>query len=300
MINFSEISDGEQWELFARDFLQEFGFFIEQSPDRGSDGGKDMLVTERLKGNLGKYEFRWLVSCKHFAGSQKSVGGQDEVNIQERLDSFHADGFIGFYSTLASSGLNTRLVQLRAKGNIKDFRIFDHQLIENYLLRVGYSELMMRYMPDSYKQFSPLRLVENDYRPLKCQACGEDILKASYEKPGTGLVLLLRDYEDDTKTNIQEVYWCCKGECDRILKARKEKPGLTTSWNDISTLFIPRYFLDWIFANFDKMRNGSVQYTEKAYEDLIVFILAISQRVMRETTEKEKELVDSLRNSFSF
>ena len=47
MIDFKEISsDGETWELFSRDFLEEMGFFIETPPDRGADGGKDMLITE--------------------------------------------------------------------------------------------------------------------------------------------------------------------------------------------------------------------------------------------------------------
>jgi hypothetical protein len=36
-------ADGEDWELFAQDFLREFGFSIESQPDRGPDGGKDLL-----------------------------------------------------------------------------------------------------------------------------------------------------------------------------------------------------------------------------------------------------------------
>ncbi len=68
MIDFTEIpDDGEVWELFARDFLQEIGSFIASPPDREPDAGKDLLVTEELKGNLGKYKLRWLVSCKHLS-----------------------------------------------------------------------------------------------------------------------------------------------------------------------------------------------------------------------------------------
>lgn len=105
MIDFTEIQNGEVWELFARDFLEAYGFYIESPPSRGADDGKDMLVTERLGGRLGTYEFKWLVSCKHKATSQRSVSEQDEQNILERLRAFGADGFIGFYSTIASSGL---------------------------------------------------------------------------------------------------------------------------------------------------------------------------------------------------
>ncbi len=40
MIDFKEIPTGEIWELFARDFLQERGFYIESMPDRGADAGR--------------------------------------------------------------------------------------------------------------------------------------------------------------------------------------------------------------------------------------------------------------------
>ena len=124
MVDFTELPDGEVWEHFARDFLAESGFQIETSPDRGADAGKDFLVTERLVGRVNTYPFRWLVSCKHFAKSGKSVSEQDEPNIRERLESFRADGFLGFYSTIPSSGLNSRLMALRNEHKIRDYRIF--------------------------------------------------------------------------------------------------------------------------------------------------------------------------------
>ncbi len=295
MIDFSEIADdGENWELFARDFLQESGFFIEHSPDRGPDGGKDLLVTERLKGNLGNYEFRWLVSCKHFAKSNKSVQEKDEINIQERLESYNADGFIGFYSTIASSGLNTRLSQLREKGKIKDYKIFDHKLIENYLLRIGYSSIMIRYMPNNYKKISPIRLVEDSYIPLKCQSCGKDLLYTMYERPYNGIVVFLEDATNEDKPIFVEVYWCCKGACDRKLRATKESVNRITAWEDMGDLIIPVYFLDWIFSHFNGLRKSDNTFSDEAFENLKLFIVAISQRVLREMTETEKERVYSL------
>ena len=140
MINFKEIEQtGEEWELFARDFLQQIGYYIESTVDRGPDGGKDLIVSEQLRGNLGNYRFKWLVSCKHFANRAKngSVKEIDEPNLLEKIESFNCDGFIGFYSTVASSGLNTRLTQLKENKKIKDVRIFDYKLIENYLIRIG-------------------------------------------------------------------------------------------------------------------------------------------------------------------
>jgi hypothetical protein len=84
LIDFKEISsDGETWELFARDFLEEMGFFIETPPDRVADGDKDMLITEEVKGKLHRDKFRWLVSCKHHAHSDKAVNENDhEKNMK--------------------------------------------------------------------------------------------------------------------------------------------------------------------------------------------------------------------------
>jgi hypothetical protein len=111
MMNFKEIPyNDDTWELFARDFLVERGFFVESSPDRGPDAGKDILIIEKLKGNINEYRFRWLVSCKHFAKSGVAVKEGDEPNILERLTAFRADGFIGFYSTIPSSGLLFRAI----------------------------------------------------------------------------------------------------------------------------------------------------------------------------------------------
>src|SRR5262245_57290916 len=118
MIDFTEIPhDSDGWELFARDFLVERGVYIDWTVDRGADQGKDMVAVEQLKGSLGRYRMRWLVSCKHFATSGRSVSATDEQNVLDRIKEFKADGFIGFYSTLASAGLNTRLRALRDNGD---------------------------------------------------------------------------------------------------------------------------------------------------------------------------------------
>lgn len=70
MVDYTEIDyKSDNWELFTRDFLKSYGFYIESQPDRGADGGKDLLVIEQTKGLYNTYPFRWLVSCKHFSTS---------------------------------------------------------------------------------------------------------------------------------------------------------------------------------------------------------------------------------------
>jgi hypothetical protein len=292
MIDFTEIGEyGEQWELFARDFLQEIGFHIESHPDRGADGGKDILVTEDVTGTLYKGRFRWLVSCKNFAKSGKSVSeARDELNIIERLGSFRAKGFIGFYSTLASAGLNTRLRQLLDEEKISAFRIFDHKIIENYLITAGYSKLMIRYFPSSYKKIKPIHSILDEYVPLKCNLCKKDLLIDLFSKEySANLVHIERYDEESSKTLIQEVYVACKENCDRNLSTSAETRGMTTGWTDISDLTIPIEFLRYVFAIMNNIRQGTINFTDEAFDKEKEILISIAQKVLRFTTEDERK-----------
>ena len=96
MIDWTEITDGDAWELFARDFLVAIGYVVEVGPARGADGGRDLLVSEQLKGIASSRKFTWLVSCKHYATSGSSVGPNDESDILDRIKQHKADGFSAF------------------------------------------------------------------------------------------------------------------------------------------------------------------------------------------------------------
>ena len=136
----ANLANGEQdeFELFARDFFVYLGYKIISEPDRGQDGGKDILVQESRTGIGGETKVLWLVSCKHFAhsnvGKGKAVGVDDEINVSDRLSSNKCDGFIGFYSTIASSGLTQKLKGL-SEDKRKEFQIFHRGNIEEILFR---------------------------------------------------------------------------------------------------------------------------------------------------------------------
>src|SRR4051794_9611541 len=72
-LDFSEIPAAnagpkrDDWELFAREFLEWKGFHVVAGPDRGVDGGRDLIVEEIRRGPGGETRLRWLVSCKHLA-----------------------------------------------------------------------------------------------------------------------------------------------------------------------------------------------------------------------------------------
>lgn len=178
MINFKEIpransGDGDQdtFELFARDFFEILGYEIVDNPGRGSDGGRDLIIKEIRKGisNVTNEAF-WLVSCKHFAITGKSVTPTTENNINDRIIANGCDGFVGFYSTLPSEGLLKILNKIPTQ-------IFDNKKIETHIIgNEKLRDVFLRYFPKSYKKWELLQL---PYNPIKLF---EFYLNEKYEK----------------------------------------------------------------------------------------------------------------------
>lgn len=292
MINYKEIPTGELWELFCRDFLMELGFVIESSPDRGSDNGKDLLVSEFHAGKFSNYHFRWLVSCKHYAVSQKSVTENDEQNIIERLNHFKADGFIGFYSTIASSNLNDRLRALKENNSIRDFKIMDGALIEQRLLQVGFSTLMLRYLPQSHKNIRPVTKIYGSYHPITCKHCGKDLLQNLHTEDYSAIVCFVYNLRNPEML-IEDIYFSCKGICDDYLEERLPE-SLTTNWEDIQDHAIPAFFLKFVFSLMNSIRSGKYKFTDESYNILKNYILALSQKCLRDTNEREYDRIKDL------
>jgi len=141
----------DQFELFARDFLVSEGFRVVEEPDRGADGGRDIIVEEDRSGPGGANVIRWLVSCKHKAHSGNSVSPGDELDVRDRLATHGCNGFIAFYSTLPSTGLGTKLNALRPQF---EYLQLDAEAIERKLLDSPRGRtLAARYMPKSFTRW---------------------------------------------------------------------------------------------------------------------------------------------------
>lgn len=286
MIDFKEIESGEDWELFTRDFFQGEGFYIESTPDRGPDGGKDILISETIQGKIGRYKFTWLVSCKHKATSKRAVSENDEQNILERIAGFKADGFIGMYSTVPSAGLGNRLKQLKENGLLKDFRIYDHKSIENILLGVGYSRLMLRYLPNAYQQIKPLHTLFANYEPLECAYCGKDLLVAMTKEHLRANAILVTQMATN---HIVDVYAACVA-CDGILQKKYIAKGLSPySWYSLNDLLNSAIFIRSFIATLNQVRNGTHTYEDEAFSKEKVIFLKLAQKVMREMTEADRQ-----------
>src|SRR5699024_985360 len=101
-------------------------------------------------------------------------------------------------------------------GKLNDFKIFDYKIIETHLLQNGFSYLLIRYFPKSYKSVKPLTNITSKYIPLECEYCGKDLLKSLYKESYNAIIAYVRSLDSDLKKpmHIEDIYWACKGECD--------------------------------------------------------------------------------------
>ena len=160
---FCNMSD-EEWEQFAVEVLRCAGFQIQTLPAYGTDGGKDFMV--------GYNDVNYLVSCKHYICSGNHVGQDDEKNIGDRLLQFNATGFVGFYSTGITTGLQNRLDAICKNANYT-YCIFDPPKIIQ-IMQLMDTKILQSFGLYPHKYY--MNVSEEEYKPLKCMICGKDIL----------------------------------------------------------------------------------------------------------------------------
>ena len=299
-VNFKEIptakggQEGQDvWALFTREFFAALHIDVEEGPDRGPDSGRDLLIAETRKGILGSGRHRWLVSCKHYAHSNKSVPNGDEPDILGRVRRFRTDGFIGFYSTIPSSELNRALESYKSQINVI---VYDSALIERNLLNnPDLKGVFERFFPRSYKEYRKVTLaphgISESVVGLFCTVCGKDLLK---EKEGRiGIAVEFTD--DDKKMHYVDMYWACIGKCDRAMEVAFEKRGFITNWEGIEDLIIPLVFMQWVITTMNSLRSGFLVFSDEAYKKFIELTFAVAQLVVRETSDEEMERIQNLR-----
>lgn len=293
ILDFTEIPQANKggglqdtFELFTRDFLQLLGYRIIESPDRGADGKRDLIVDEILSGISSEVTLRWLVSCKHYASSGSSVSDSDEINISDRLKQHGCDGFMGVYSTLPATSLAGVL-----KGQNHSC-VFDRERIESILLSNSDGlKIAARYFPESYKKY----LIENPLpakilgkiEPLQCAVCHRNLLES--DVPGLYVWLSPEGSEELKYIGIACV---CKGKCDETYFSRS-KSIKDTGWLDIEDLKNPTLWLRNLMAFMNECREEN-NYSDKAYKEMKMLFITTFPYIARHLTQKEQEQVDHL------
>lgn len=296
----------DTFEFLARDFLEANGLSVEQGPDRGPDDGRDLIVVESRSGVLGDTSKRWLVSCKHKAHSGSVVKDSDEQNIRDRLEQHQADGFIGFYSTTVSSALGRRLNAMSSSYEVK---ILDHESIETWLLQSPAGQLIAeRYFPKSYARWRPENSDPSNfldqYEPLNCVVCGQDLLSPEMSATYRGNVIWAYEYVDELLLDrkVFDFYWVCKEECDKQMA--EYYSNYQTSWQDITDLTIPTRYVQWQMGIMNSIYTGSRRYipesngrriyTPEAFERLKDFTIKLAQLMVKRQTEEQSNRIAAL------
>ncbi len=160
----------EQWEFFTEDILWNIGYEIVERPSEGPDGGVDLIVSRGKK--------KYVVSCKHFLKSNKSVGVPHESDISERILENECVGFIAFYSTQATTPLRTRFNKLKKSKLTSDgFEIIEFYLTDVLdLIPQMPSYMLQKYFSEPYKITEHRYPSVIDYK-LKCSRvdCSKEI-----------------------------------------------------------------------------------------------------------------------------
>jgi hypothetical protein len=284
----------DQFELFAREYLEFLGFKVMVGPDRGPDGGRDLVVQETRTGIAGETLVKWLVSCKHKAHSGMSVTPEDEADIHDRVRTHGCNGFLAFYSTIPSSGLATKLNTPTLPFEVQ---VYDPEKIERRLLASSAGlALAKRFFPPSLARWrkehpTPAQIFRDE--PVLC--CGHCQKSLLFPEPH-GIVVVwtsLPEEDQPSKEHIEHVYWCCKGLCDHILQARYGSKDLIDGWEDIPDLLIPIAYIRCVMTTLNELHRG-LTYSPGAFEHLKELLLNLFPLVCRYMTEEEEERIKSL------
>ncbi|MCI0665850.1 MAG: restriction endonuclease [Acidobacteria bacterium] len=93
-IDFSQINS-EDLEFLAADLLRCQGFTIESPPSRGPDQGRDIIAVRYVTDDMGVHSAeRYLVQCKHFFTSGKSVRESDIGNFEAKMKQHNANRYL--------------------------------------------------------------------------------------------------------------------------------------------------------------------------------------------------------------
>ena len=136
LIDFSRLKDWKQFQDLCADLLEAEGFKNVHSAGTGPDFGRDLWAEEELEFSAGLSEtIKWIVQCKHYAGSGRAVGAGEIKEIQDYLELHKADGILIITDTSLSSAAVLKLEKFNdSKSNPYHAAFWDKRILTNKLL----------------------------------------------------------------------------------------------------------------------------------------------------------------------
>ncbi len=295
------ISNGEQdaFELFARDLFEALGFKIVKVPARGADDRKDIIISESRAGMLGETEIKYLVSCKHYAHTKnksRAVGNNDEPDIIGRIRNNGCQGFIGFYSTIASESLQRELISAQSNHKAEGFelKLFDKAKIVDLLHQNEKTiSIYKRYFPKSFKAHLARdmdSMIYNTKPTISCEICKVDFLESMCGK-------IVKLVKNEPKIRYGEPDWdypIAKVDnivfsCDSCFEQLKEKYIGYQEWpyridaTKISSFTNPTYYIDNLMKECGFIKTYPDKFSESAFRVWNNFNRAMFYYVSRPT-----------------
>lgn len=247
----------EEWENFAVEVLRSLGFQILTLPSYGVDGGRDFMVRHE--------EITYLVSCKHYISSGKHVGQDDEKNISDRLCQFAANGFIGFYSTGITSGLQTRLNGMCETLKCK-YLILGPQLIIQAIQSMD-TKILQSFGLYPHKYY--MNVQDDEYKPLRCMICGKDILTDDNIPASLAGVAMCKDGKYDYVYGCKSCFINIQLYCEAHLEIEQAlHVQVLQGWEKLVD--------EWI-------ENGNIEPNGNFYKHRVDFLNLVRQRQLPQT-----------------
>jgi hypothetical protein len=146
MLDFRELSkDGTDLERLTREIFVNEGYEVHWT-GKGADGGRDLIVIERVKGPLSDFERKWLVQCKHKAHSGQSIGKSEADSLITDSERIKATGYLMVCTTALSSGLIQAYKEISDNRELK-IQYWDEVRLEDRLLKPCNFHLINQFFP---------------------------------------------------------------------------------------------------------------------------------------------------------
>jgi hypothetical protein len=150
LLDFTEINSDHAFEKFAQLFLELLDHKVTRVPAVGPDGGVDIICEQHNR--YGQIGYKWLVSCKHYARSRKSIGTSVDQANEHKLREHRCNGFMFVYSTAVTEGLRASVERV-AQNIGASYYFFTPWEIENTIISSSrFYPLMNQFFPISHER----------------------------------------------------------------------------------------------------------------------------------------------------
>lgn len=147
-LDFAGLKSGMKFEQLIRDILITLGYPVRWS-GVGPDDGKDLIASEPGREIFGGKPRQWLISCKNFADSKKSVSYSDLTesgDIAALVDTHRVDGFLIACTTQVSASCTRHLEALETNKRIP-ITVWDSATLLRLAANPRIYALLQEYLP---------------------------------------------------------------------------------------------------------------------------------------------------------